>query len=259
MTEYLSFRIGAPSWVKAGTVADNARFLAGRVDEVELCFYERTSSLAYGYADLPPSLKTLPLAWHVHLPFDLFANGAEDAIRDGLALMEKIDAFGARQAVFHPPRETRVLLRFLEAWEQSGRRREDALAENTPDAPLSRVLELARETGCGLCPDLGHTLQEWRACNEPEAIVSAWERALALSPLIHLNAVIPGQGSRHAPLTALACEEQVFLARMFECLESGRLFVFELFSWPQIEASLVFLKNMARNFAAEKKTREIAR
>ena len=63
--------IGAPSFVMPANVADNARFLAGRVDEVALCLFEARSCLAYDDEDLPPALADLPLSWHVHLPVDL--------------------------------------------------------------------------------------------------------------------------------------------------------------------------------------------
>ena len=63
--------IGAPSFVMPANVADNARFLAGRVDEVALCLLEARSCLAYDDEDLPPALADRPLSWHVHLPVDL--------------------------------------------------------------------------------------------------------------------------------------------------------------------------------------------
>ncbi len=63
--------LAAPSWVMPGTVATNCAFLATRVDEVGLLFFEHQSALAYGPEDLPPSLAELPLTWHVHLPLDL--------------------------------------------------------------------------------------------------------------------------------------------------------------------------------------------
>lgn len=64
-------RIAAPSWVRPASLAENCRFLAGRVDEAGLLFFDARSSLAYGDDDMPPELAALPLAYHVHLPLDL--------------------------------------------------------------------------------------------------------------------------------------------------------------------------------------------
>ena len=67
----LEGRIAAPSFVIAANVADNAVFLAHKVDEVGLCLFETRGCLDYGPADLPASLAHLPLRWHAHLPVDL--------------------------------------------------------------------------------------------------------------------------------------------------------------------------------------------
>ena len=52
----LAGRLAAPSFVLPGTVAENARFLSGRVDEMALCFFEAQACLKYGENDLPPDL-----------------------------------------------------------------------------------------------------------------------------------------------------------------------------------------------------------
>ncbi|MDO5484253.1 MAG: hypothetical protein Q4F27_05035, partial [Desulfovibrionaceae bacterium] len=67
----LAGRLAAPSFVLPGTVAENAAFLAGKVDEVALCLFEAQACLAYTAADMPAALADLPLRWHVHLPVDL--------------------------------------------------------------------------------------------------------------------------------------------------------------------------------------------
>ena len=71
----LAGRLAAPSFVLPGTVAENARFLSGRVDEMALCFFEAQACLKYGENDLPPDLaepsESGRLRCHVHLPVDL--------------------------------------------------------------------------------------------------------------------------------------------------------------------------------------------
>ena len=68
---HLAGRLAAPSFVIPAGVAENARFLAGKVDEVGLCLFETSACLNYGPQDLPPDLAALPLRWHAHLPVDL--------------------------------------------------------------------------------------------------------------------------------------------------------------------------------------------
>ncbi|GFM37750.1 cobamide remodeling phosphodiesterase CbiR [Desulfovibrio psychrotolerans] len=100
--------IAAPSWVVPDTLAANCRFLAGRVDEVGLLFFETKACLAYTRQDLPPDLAGLPLAWHVHLPLDLPWHDPEETARVCLALMDKVAFLGARRAVLHPPQPCRM-------------------------------------------------------------------------------------------------------------------------------------------------------
>lgn len=95
--------LAAPSWVIPGTVAENCRFLSGKVDEVGLLFFEQDACLAYGKNDLPPWLADLGLGFHVHLPADLDWSRPALAAENCLRLMDKVDFLNARLAVLHPP------------------------------------------------------------------------------------------------------------------------------------------------------------
>lgn len=231
--------IAVPSWVIPATVAENAVFLAGRVAEVELCFYEARACLAYARRDLPASLARLPLRWHIHLPFDLFA--LDDPPGTALRLLEKAAHLGARRVILHPPETPEALARFVDGWKKAGRRRGDILLENTPQTPLARALELAGETGCGLCPDLGHALLERRS-DASGSLEKSWEEAASRASLIHVSA--PGEGSRHAPLTAISSRERTFAARGLARIPRNCLPVLELYSWPDILLSWPLLKTL---------------
>ena len=106
--------VAAPSFVLPGNIVENVRFLAGRVEEVALCFFENAACLAYTEQDLPPDLRDLPLRWHVHLPFDLpwpekaSAAACRPALDDVQRLLEKI---------------ARLELRFQENGKIQGRKR----------------------------------------------------------------------------------------------------------------------------------------
>ena len=111
--------IGAPSFVMPANVADNARFLAGRVDEVALCLFEARSCLAYDDEDLPSALADLPLSWHVHLPVDLpwprkkDAEAVRVAVELALRVFDRVAWLKPWGAVLHAPKGSPVLQRFI--------------------------------------------------------------------------------------------------------------------------------------------------
>lgn len=231
--------VAVPSWVIPATTAENAAFLAERVAEVELCFYEARPCLAYTRRDLPASLALLPLRWHIHLPFDLFT--LDDPPGAALQLLEKGVHLGARRVVLHPPETLEALAHFVDGWEKAGKRREDILLENTLRTPLARTLELAGETGCGLCPDLGHALLERRS-DASGSVDATWEEAASRASFMHISA--PRTASRHAPLTALTAREREFAARGLTGIPKSCLPVLELYSWPDILLSWALLKTL---------------
>ena len=120
----LEGRIAAPSFVIAANVADNAVFLAHKVDEVGLCLFETRACLDYGPDDLPAALAHLPLRWHAHLPVDLpwpasatagATRPAREAARLALAVLDRVYALVPRMtlqaAVLHPPEGSPALQR----------------------------------------------------------------------------------------------------------------------------------------------------
>ena len=260
-------RLAAPSWVIAGSIADNARFLAGKVSEVGLCFFETEASLAYGAKDLPPELTGLPLEWHAHLPLDLPWFGAPGAAADvSLRLMDKVAFLGCRRAVLHLPEglaggeksgdAARAWAAFMAAWRASGRASCDLLLENQPGDAPRMLLSLADEYGAGLCLDFGHWLLTHGAGELPAP------EFLRRVRMLHLNA--PGADkSGHAALPELSTPEKAWAAEVLQSalslsaptapgapaapmpntsLSSSPTLMLELFSWEKIEKSLPILK-----------------
>ena len=60
MKQTLGPVIGAPSFVLPANVADNARFLAGRVDEVALCLSRPAPAWTTARTTCPPRWRTCP-------------------------------------------------------------------------------------------------------------------------------------------------------------------------------------------------------
>lgn len=238
----LSRTVAAPSWVTPGTVRDNALFLAGKVHEVGLCFFETHSCLAYGADDLPPAcpeaLAGLSLRWHVHLPSDLPWNmsGAE-AARYALELMDKVNYLGATRAVVHPPvgvpDAPARLEAFVAAWRHAGRDPADLLFENIHGEDLVALAPVLVALGCNVCLDLGHLLaygQHGMFC-----VPSLMERVA----MLHANA--PGPGGRHLPLTALDAEGRQVARAVCARLSPAATIMVEVFQWQGVLDSLPLL------------------
>lgn len=269
-----AFRLAAPSWVMPGDIETNCRFLAGKVQEVGLLFFEAESSLTYGEKELPMSLAELPLSWHAHLPLDLpWGEGAgEEAASTALALMEKIAFLGATRAVLHPPapdpreggtsahtaeRAAFLLHRFADAWEKAGRNVADILLENTHDNDLTALAPVIDARGFSLCIDLGHML----AYEQTEQLLSALPK-LGRTAMVHWNA--PARyaghaGGGHGPLTLLG-EQEVRVARLLlERVSSGRtpmdfpVMMLELFNWEFVEQSIPLLESWINAACAEQR------
>ncbi len=160
-----TWTIAAPSWVMPGTVAENCRFLAGRVHDVAIMLFETAACLAYTSEDIPPDPGRLPaagggaLSFHLHLPLDLpWSDGGRvvaDVVEALLGVTARLHPWGY---VLHAPPEHEVLEDFLAHWQRSGRSVATLILENTEDNAIAALLPVARRTGCRLCLDIGHLM-----------------------------------------------------------------------------------------------------
>lgn len=244
--------LAAPSWVLPGTLAENACFLEGRVDEVGLLFMETAACLAYTDEELPAFLADLAVSWHAHLPVDLPWNEPEQAAIVCRKLLEKT-AFlpgcggsGEKNAVLHPPaadagRETELLVHFAEAFAAAGGDCRCLLLENTRQNSLLEVDKAVWEAGFGICPDLGHMIAYGQ-----EVLVEK-EALMERVRLVHFNTV-DGAG-RHLPLTALDAAGLTLAERLGRAVPDDAVFMLELFAWREVEASLPLLGRMLGGLA----------
>lgn len=242
-------RLAAPSFVLPGTVAENARFLAGRVEEAALCCFETAGSLAYTAADLPPDLAELPLGWHVHLPLDLpWAEGGEAAARAALAVFGRVAHLSPQLAVLHPPTDMALdaaraaLAVFARRWRSHGA--PPLLLENIRGCQLTELGESFLDgEGLGVCLDVGHLL----GYAQGELLASGLpERAR----LIHWSAPGPRPGPQpggvlHLPLPALTAGQRAVARALLRRSSPGALHLMEVFDWPGVQASMRWLEEAA--------------
>ena len=244
----LAGRLAAPSFVLPAGVAENARFLAEKVDEVGLCLFETRACLNYGPQDLPPDLATLPLRWHAHLPVDLpwpqktdAAHPARTAATLACKVLERAAFLQPRCAVLHPPMgspqtQRRLLAGFAHHWQKYYH--VPLLLENVAHSDIHSLGQgFLQDHGLGLCLDVGHLL-------------GYGQKNLLFSPLpeqaslVHWSA--PGDGDRHLPLTAFTEPQMQTAADLMARFCATAVHMAEIFNWKGLACSLQVLDALAR-------------
>lgn len=242
-------RIAAPSFVIPAGVAENARFLAGKVAEVGLCLFETTACLDYGPQDLPPDLALLPLRWHAHLPVDLpwpakksvAAHPAREAAGAALAVLEKTAFLHPRRAVLHPPHgepdeQRRLLADFALHWRRGTS--VPLLLENVEHSDVACLgKDFLEEQGVGFCLDVGHLL----GYAQDNLLYSTLPERAAMA---HWSA--PGERDRHLPLTALTPPQRRTAAALVARLPGDAVHMVEVFNWSGVARSLPVLAALAQ-------------
>lgn len=246
-----TFRLAAPSFVLPGDVAANGRFLAGRVDEVALCFFETQACLAYTRADIPSDLATLPgrdgapLRWHVHLPLDLpwppdrNAAACRDTARLALRVLHRAEHLAPRCAVLHAPagspdQQRRMLTAFIEVWRRHCS--VPLLLENTEHCDVLSLGEnFLFAQGAAFCLDVGHAMGYAQATLLRSSLP-------ARARMIHWSA--PGKGDAHAALSAWTSAQRRTAEALAGILPPSATHVLELFSWQRLQASLPILNEL---------------
>ena len=238
-------RLAAPSFVLPAAVAENARFLAGRVEEVGLCCFETAACLAYTEADLPPELAQLPLRWHLHLPVDLpWAEGGEAAAGAALAVLGRVAYLAPHLAVLHPPTDMppdaarTALAAFARRWQAGGA--PPLLLENIRGCQLTELGTAFLEgEGLGVCLDVGHLL----GYAQGELLASGLPGRACL---IHWSApgAHPGK-DRHLPLPALTAGQRAVAEELLRRISPEAVHLLEVFDWPGVEASRRWLEAAA--------------
>lgn len=237
------FRIAAPSFVLPGTVAENCRFLAGKVHEVAVVLFQTAGSLAYTECDISAELASLPgvdgapMRYHIHLPLDLPWEHGELCVLDSVEGLLKItDCLSPHCFVLHPPPTPKMLQTFLQGWMEMGRRPDELLLENTEESDLAEALPIAYEYGCSLCLDLGHLL-----AFEQHALL---EHCGPQVKMLHVYAPGPKPGHKHLSLAHLTSGERDVLYDLLERLDeqTERVLVLEIFDWSAVQESITLLK-----------------
>ncbi|SHN56171.1 cobamide remodeling phosphodiesterase CbiR [Desulfovibrio litoralis] len=235
------FVLVAPSWVIPGGIVENSMFLADKVDEVSLCFFELNSSLAYTEKDIPQSLALLPLSWQVHLPFDL-PDKAEMAFENCLELLKKISFLRPKACVLHPFKgeggvsELRCFLQLWQNLDFSVFIKPELWIENTEENDLIELFDLICEFDLGICFDLGHAV----AYNQTELIrlITTEKHLTNRVRQVHISVIDKNiHASRHLELPSVNDvkwkNELAFFKPLLKKLAQGTRLQPEIFNWKK--------------------------
>ena len=170
------WRIGATSFVLPADVSENVDFLAERVDDIQLLFFESASQATLPHKVDVSYLKNVAgehnVTYTVHLPTDLSLGSSKQVLRDEavgeiLRLMDELAPIGPQAFDLHlnlePGTEQAPWLENLHksfSLLAGGLGSEcSRIAVENIDYPFSWVRPLVLEHGFSFCLDIGHALR----------------------------------------------------------------------------------------------------
>ncbi len=240
--------IAAPSCILPDHVAANAYFLASKVQEVGLCFFETKACLDYSEKDLPQDLATLPLTWHIHLPVDLPWGTSSDiqAAQAAFNIAQKVNHLNPRCVVLHPPtkvslKEQEALLsNFADYWYKHSTT--PILLENIEGAPLANLssnLFSSSHIPFGICLDVGHML----GYGHVDILMNS--HLLDKVGLVHWSA--PGKKDEHLALKHFTPSEYLLAKQVVKRIPCSAHHMLEIFNWENIVQSYPILRQLLDN------------
>jgi sugar phosphate isomerase/epimerase len=253
----LPFRIGATSFVKPADMLANVRFLAGRVDDIELLVFESDAMAKLPdmatIGELRRIARAESLTYTVHLPLDIWLGDGDEALRDlsvekCVRTIERMHAVNPCAFILHCNRQRQGSAGDLTdaGWvENVGRSirllldrgvEPESLCMETLDRSFAILEPVIRENKLSVCLDVGHLLlygldMEWYL-----------EKFSSIARVAHLHGVIDGKDHR-----AVTGVPQVVLERLFAALvekDRERIVTIEVFNESDFEESLLVMERL---------------
>lgn len=248
-------RLGTTSYIIPADILPNLRFLADRVDDVELVLFESDA-----YSNLPARAdvsemaaiaRANALSYTVHLPLDAWPGSRDEEVRRTslekwfrvMDLMAPLNPFGWIVHLSDPPENQAD----LPAWQDQCRKSLGEMARRVDPSLLcvetlsydyAWAWPMAKETKCAVCLDVGHLVLN---AYDVEAYCQAW---LPHARVLHVHGVDPS-GRDHVALTHL---DKGLLKDLLGKLKSEtagpRVMTLEIFSPEDLEASMEVLEGL---------------
>ena len=246
------FRLGTTSFIVPADIKTNVQHLLGRVDDVELLFFEASAESDFPDTNTIAWLRTAAadhgLTYTVHLPIDIdlgHADGSKRsrgirACRNIIQMTSALDPFAyvlhlsKFDVDFNKPDE-------LEQWQDRTATALEALLRDIPatrtlaienlNYPISCIIPMITTFDLSMCIDVGHLLCQ--GTSPLEAI----ERYLDRVRVVHLHGVEDGRDHR-----SLDHLQQEVLSAIVALLkrhgETPRVVTLEVFGSRALETSL---------------------
>ncbi|MFZ2957655.1 MAG: cobamide remodeling phosphodiesterase CbiR [Candidatus Ozemobacteraceae bacterium] len=246
-----SFRLGTTSFILQDDILPNVRWLAQRIDDVELVLFESD-----GFSNLPSpavvsELRAIAadhaLSYTVHLPLDMALGHADETVRqDSIAccmrLFDRMEPLSPFAYVVHFTGDKRAQMptddmpRWLDGHREAlslfsgvvGSRR---LCVETLEYPFELVEPVVEELDLAVCLDIGHLLLMGRH------VRSHLDRLAGRIRIVHAHGIIDGKDHQ----TLAACNEPVLinLLRALPCLpQAPAVLTMEIFSLSDFQDSM---------------------
>lgn len=252
MINTIPFLVGTTSYIVPDDLLANARYLAGRVQDMELVLFD----LEDGQSNLPgpevvDGLKRLAgetgLRYTVHLPVDLRlgVEGAEDhiSLRKARRVIDTIRALDPFAYVLHlDGREVKEVASPAELarWHDQAVRALDITAgwagdfqklavENLEGYPIDFIEPVVERVPVSRCVDIGHL---WLDGHDPLAYLA---RAISRTRVIHLHGI---SGRDHQSLAHMPAERVDALVRFLIDRQYNGVLTLEIFGEPDFHSSL---------------------
>ncbi|MDP6524818.1 MAG: cobamide remodeling phosphodiesterase CbiR [Kiritimatiellia bacterium] len=246
------FRVGTTSFILKDDILPNVRFLADKVDDIELLLFESDGQSPLPGEDVVEALASLAtqhrLSYTVHLPLDAWIGSEDESVRSlsvakHSAVIRRFLPLQPRGYVLHcrlndPPGD-------LDRWREAvARSLDEILDAGIPpqrlcieilDYPFEWIEPVVRAHGASICMDLGHVIAAGRSVTE------CIDQYLDRTEIVHLHGVDDKRDHRSLsklPPDLLA----TILARLANDTKRDRVLTLEVFDRDTFEESLALIK-----------------
>jgi Xylose isomerase-like TIM barrel. len=250
------YRLGATSYLKPAGYTENLNFLAGKVDDVALLFFEplkKEDSLDWIQTALQLKAKH-GLSYSVHLPVEGKLASVDPvaracAVQDCVEVIESLSDLDPFAYVCHAEGECPEVLKAdnLVALEASlcelGAACGDPrrICVENVDLPHATMRDALQAAGVSICYDVGHALQRG------QSVLDELEQWLPECRVLHLHGVRNGRD--HQSLDTLPGELFRGILELFtrETAHSGRILTLELFDETRWARSMELMLGVAKD------------
>ena len=250
------FRLGTVSYIIPDDILPNVRYLADKVDDIELVLFEsdELSNIPdeAAIAELADIAGERELTYTVHLPLDIFLGAKEEkrraaSVEKCLRVIHRTLPLRPFSYVIHLHGDRRGVSpsEDLSRWQDQHRLSLERLvgavpgrmlAVETLDYPFSLVEEIVSEFALSVCLDVGHL---WLYGYDSSAAIERYKEAIRV---IHLHGV--EKGVDHKEISTLSDSQVRSVLAAAEGGMSDRVVTLEVFGETELHRSLETLRRL---------------